>query len=138
MAASKRVPVEVQDDFLARQTKAKPVVALAELIWNSLDADASSVQVDLVRHDLAGGLSKIVVLDTGDGFSHVDAASMFGQLGGSWKRLQRQTQGKKRLVHGQEGRGRYKALALGRLVNWKVCYAQSGKTFAFEIAMREG
>lgn len=138
MAASKRVPVEVQDDFLARQTKAKPVGAIAELIWNSLDADASSVKVDLVRQDLAGGLSKIVVLDTGDGFSHADAASMFGKLGGSWKRLQRQTHGKKRLVHGQEGRGRYKALALGRTVNWKVCYAQSGKTFAFEIAMRDG
>lgn len=38
-------PVEVQSDFLEKITKAKPVQALAELVWNGLDADATSVSV---------------------------------------------------------------------------------------------
>jgi hypothetical protein len=36
------VNVEVRPDFLERQAKAQPVQALAELIWNGLDADATS------------------------------------------------------------------------------------------------
>lgn len=38
-------PVEVQSDFLEKITRSKPVQALAEFIWNSLDADASRVDV---------------------------------------------------------------------------------------------
>ena len=32
--------VKVQADFLERQSTAKPIQAVAELIWNGLDADA--------------------------------------------------------------------------------------------------
>ena len=38
-------PVEVQSDFLEKITRAKPVQALSEFIWNSFDADASKVDV---------------------------------------------------------------------------------------------
>lgn len=31
--------VEVQTDFLQRQTKARPVRAVAESVWNGLDAE---------------------------------------------------------------------------------------------------
>lgn len=44
--------VEVQPDFLERQCQAKPIQAVAELIWNGLDADATRVAVDLVRAGL--------------------------------------------------------------------------------------
>ncbi len=37
--------VEVQSDFLEKITRAKPVQALAEFIWYSLDEDASKVDV---------------------------------------------------------------------------------------------
>jgi hypothetical protein len=59
--------VEVQSDFLERQTKAPPVAAVAELIWNSLDADATDITVDF-ENDNLGGISKIVVSDNGDAF----------------------------------------------------------------------
>lgn len=97
MAGEEHVPVSVRDDFLARQTKAKPVPALAELIWNSLDGDATEVSVEFAHADLAGGMSKIVVYDNGDGFSRVDARALFGNLGGSWKRLIRQTKRNRRI-----------------------------------------
>ena len=39
--------VEVQPDFLERQSRSKPIQAVAELIWNGLDADASRIDVRL-------------------------------------------------------------------------------------------
>jgi hypothetical protein len=138
MVGEEHVSVAVRDDFLARQTKAKPPPALAELIWNSLDGDATEVWVLFAHNDLAGGMSKIVVYDNGDGFSRVDARALFGNLGGSWKRLTRQTRRNRRLIHGQEGRGRYKAFALGRSATWKVCYDDPRGRKAFEVRLLAG
>ena len=50
--ANHSYPVEVQSDFLEKITRAKPVQALAELIWNSLDADASNVDVFVEQNEL--------------------------------------------------------------------------------------
>ena len=61
MAEIEHVSVAVQDDFVARQTRAKPIPALAELIWNGLDADATTINVEFAHDDLAGGMSRIVV-----------------------------------------------------------------------------
>src|SRR5574338_334572 len=116
------VSVVVEDDFLERQSRAQPIAALAELIWNALDADATRVDVELIKKDLAGGLSQIIVTDNGTGFPRSEAATYFGKLGGSWKRTSRKTQRRSRMVHGQEGRGRYKAFALGKAVTWRVRY----------------
>lgn len=41
------------------------------------------------------------------------------------------------MVHGQEGRGRYKAFALGRSIEWKVCYLDNDKPKVFEIKLLE-
>ncbi|MGH9865745.1 MAG: ATP-binding protein, partial [Candidatus Acidiferrales bacterium] len=137
MNAVEHVPLAIQDDFLARQTRALPIAALAELIWNSVDGEASRVDVEFESNDLAGGLSKIVVYDDGEGFPRSEAARLFGNLGGSWKRLTRRSKTKNRMVHGQEGRGRYKAFALGCSIVWKVCYLNGGEPKAFQIILLE-
>jgi len=137
MTKEEHVSVAVRDDFLARQTKAKPVPALAELIWNCLDGDATDVSIEFEYNDLAGGMSKIVIYDNGDGFSRNDARALFGNLGGSWKRQIRQTKRNRRMIHGQEGRGRYKAFALGASATWKVCYDTPGGRKAFEVKLLE-
>lgn len=51
MAKTEHVSVAVQEDFVARQTRAKPVPALAELIWNGLDGDATDIRVEFVREE---------------------------------------------------------------------------------------
>lgn len=135
MDTNEHISVAVQDDFVARHTRAKPIPALAELIWNGLDGDARSIQVELVHDDLAGGLSKIVVYDDGDGFPREEAKALFGNLGGSWKRLTRQTRSFGRMIHGQEGRGRYKAFALGQAVTWDVCFKAADGNRAFQIRL---
>ena len=76
--------VEIQPDFLERQAKAEPIAAVAELIWNGLDADATAVTVDFVDDGLAG-INRIIVTDNGHGIPHVDAPILFRNLGGSWK-----------------------------------------------------
>lgn len=133
MTKEEHVQLSVQDDFLAGQTRAHPLTALSELIWNGLDADATSISVELKHDDLAGGLSQIAIYDNGDGFPRADARALFGNLGGSWKRLSRRSRRKGRMIHGQEGRGRYKALALGRSAVWKVCYKSQDVPMAFEV-----
>ena len=135
MTNIEHVSLAVREDFLARQTRANPIPALAELIWNSLDGDARCVDVEFAYHDLTGGLSKITVHDDGEGFPREQAAVLFGNLGGSWKRNTRYTRKTRRMIHGQEGRGRYKAFALGGAVTWKICYKADEQTRAFQVEL---
>jgi hypothetical protein len=64
--------VEVQPDFLERLAKAQPIAAVAELIWNELDADATAITVNL-ETDPLGALRRIIVTDDGHGFPFSDA-----------------------------------------------------------------
>lgn len=130
------VRVEVKPDFLARQTKAQPVQALAELIWNALDADATSVNIEF-EPDGIGGIAKIVIADNGDGIPRSEAPQLFKNLGGSWKQLRLTTTRLGRMLHGREGRGRFKAFALGDVVDWKVVYQRDDAPFRYDVAVLE-
>jgi hypothetical protein len=120
MPSTTTVHLEVERDFVERQAKAAPLQALAEFVWNSLDADATKVDITLERNAI--GLTSIVIRDNGTGFSWEDAPGLFGHLGGSWKRMRRTTVREGRMLHGREGRGRFKAMALGRVADWRVTY----------------
>ena len=128
--------VEIQSDFLERHAKALPIPAIAELIWNGLDADATAISVDL-EPDQLGGLKRIIVTDNGHGIPHADAPNLFRNLGGSWKKHGARTKIRNRQLHGQEGRGRFKAFALGGVVDWKVTYASDDKKFRYTITIME-
>lgn len=128
--------VEIQPDFLERQAKASPITAVAELIWNGLDADATAITVGL-EDDQLGGLKKIIVTDNGLGMPHAEAPTLFRNLGGSWKRHGARTKQRNRQLHGQEGRGRFKAFALGRAVDWQCTYARDGRLFRYDITILE-
>lgn len=114
------IAVTVQRDHIERLTSAKPIAALAELIWNALDADARTVRVEF-SHTGLDSLAGLVVADDGLGMTEADANIAFANLGGSWKMsVQRTKNG--RILHGREGRGRFKAFALGSLVTWEITY----------------
>jgi hypothetical protein len=126
------ISVQVQQDHLEHlAATGNPIGALAELIWNSLDADATLVEVDLHRNDL-GGISWVSVRDNGCGLRHDEALEAFRRLGGSWKKSRSRTVGG-RLLHGKLGRGRFKAFALGRRVVWKTVYEEKGRAVTFSI-----
>ncbi len=85
------ISVQVQEDHLRRLSHVKrPILALAELIWNSLDADATTINVIFDRNAL-GGLDRIRVVDNGIGMQPDKALDAFGRLGGSWKQLAART-----------------------------------------------
>jgi hypothetical protein len=73
--AIEHVSITIQDDFLERQTRAQPIAALAELIWNSLDGEATRVDVEFERGDLAGGLSKMIPMPPTTSDTEATAAS---------------------------------------------------------------
>jgi hypothetical protein len=111
--------LEVQQDFVERLATARPLQALSELIWNAFDADATDVRVEFDR-DASGLLRTIRVRDDGYGIPYEEARSLFTNLGGSWKRARKRSRHENRLLHGEEGKGRFRALALGRVVDWNV------------------
>src|SRR5262249_20733456 len=116
--------IEIEDDFMARQTRAEPVRALAKVIGTAL---TRGYDVEFQFKDWAQGMSKIVVYDDGGRIPRDHAKLLFGHLGGPWKRMKRPTECRDRMVHSQEGRGRYKTSALGTAADWKVCYLSKGE-----------
>ena len=118
--------VEVQPDFMQKLAHVQPVTGIAELIWNALDADADSVSV--ILDDVSLGQERLIVRDNGEGFGYEDAPKFFRNLGNSWKRGRHTTE-RGRHLHGSEGQGRFKALAVGRVVEWKVVHKKAEKKF---------
>ena len=132
----KTFEIQVQDDHLERiaQTR-KPVLALAELIWNAVDADATRIDVTLIGDGL-NGLKAMEITDNGHGIPYAKAEELFSRLGGSWKQGRRHSLEQNRILHGKEGRGRFRAFALGRVVDWDVCApGQDGGLQHYRISM---
>src|SRR6185503_8163293 len=101
----KQVQVKVQSDHLERMTRVKsPIDAIAELIWNALDADATEIRVD-IKTGFLDGVEEIIVSDNGHGIDYLQAEPAFSNLGGSWKRSTLQSRNKRRM-HGKAGQGR--------------------------------
>nr|AHE14541.1 hypothetical protein asmbl_6 [uncultured bacterium] len=121
---SARFAVQVdpdQFDRLARPTQ--PLAAVAELVWNSLDAEAQVVTVSIGRTDL-DGVETVVVTDDGHGMTNEESIRDFQKLGGSWKKAGaaglRLSKNRKRSLHGSNGEGRFRAFALGRTAEWST------------------
>ena len=127
-------PIEVEADFLSRLSRASAVTALAELIWNSLDADARNVDVTFLYNEL-DGMDSIVIRDDGHGMTYLEAPNFFGKLGGSWKSLGKRTEHEERFLHGKDGNGRFRAFTLGEHVEWEVTYTKSEGPSTFTITM---
>lgn len=126
----KEIFVQAQADHIESLFKATPLAAIEELVWNALDANASEVQIDLVMNPL-GGIEAIRVSDDGTGIDVLKVDSTFGSLGGSWKRAGA-AEGARRL-HGRHGRGRFKAFALGTVVEWRTTMRVGSDLISFLI-----
>jgi len=132
MSSETTVTVEVRDDHLEVLARTKPMTALAELIWNALDAEATDVRIEFEENEL-GGLEEIRISDNGLGLHHEDALVVFRNLGGSWKRTGPRVNASKRTLHGKFGKGRFRAFSLGHDVRWTSIYEDSGERHRFGI-----
>src|SRR5258708_9358722 len=84
-AAMKIITVEVQPDHLQTIARVKrPLGAVAELIWNGLDADATQIDVELRRNQMEG-LTAVLGSDNGHGLPYDGSEDAFQNLGGRLK-----------------------------------------------------
>ena len=125
--------VQVEGDHIRKLASARPLPAVAELLWNAVDADATRIDVEIASDDMA--MRCLSVRDNGHGIPHSDVEALFGKLGGSWKARGTRSKDKGRILHGKEGKGRFKALALGRVADWVVRYRESGKLLRYKITL---
>jgi Histidine kinase-, DNA gyrase B-, and HSP90-like ATPase len=109
------ISVVVGEDHLAAFRRS-PKIGIAELIWNSLDADATEVDIE---HELNPfeGIDAVIVRDNGTGMTAADARVGFRNFGDSWKRTASTTPSG-RAIHGKLGRGRYTAFSIGAHPVW--------------------
>lgn len=128
-----QIKLQVGKSHVIENTKcSNALVAVEELIWNALDADAKNVSVTL-NHNKLEAIDTIRIEDDGDGISFEAWRDAFGRLGDSLKVNQRQSKSG-RSVHGKSGKGRLKALGVGSLVKWISRYKDdSGRVNQFTI-----
>src|SRR3984893_6541765 len=108
------------------------VKALAEFVWNALDADATKVSVDLIRNAL-GGLESFLIRDNGTGISKKRAEHDFESLGESWKLKTSRTPLLSRVIHGKEGQGRLRFFSLAQKARWCSVYEEATSLFQLTI-----
>jgi hypothetical protein len=118
-----KVQVTAEKDFIESLTASRPIPALAELIWNGFDADSKNVQIFLNFNDMER-IESIRVRDYGYGIDPSKVEKLFGSLGNSWKRAKVRQFG--RSLHGKNGKGRFKAFALGEIAEWNTTYKDEG------------
>lgn len=131
----KTITVQVREDHLETLARTKPMAAMAELIWNALDAEATEVRVEFLENDLEG-LEAIRIVDNGHGLHYDDAFIVFQNLGGSWKREGMRTLKRKRMLHGKFGKGRFRAFTLGNRIEWQSVYDEDGALHSYSIIGR--
>lgn len=102
---------EISDGGIKKHFKnLDPYRALFELVWNSLDARAGTVKVDIQEQPL-GGVVRVVVSDDGEGIDFLSIKSNFGRFNDSDKR-------EDDALHGSHGRGRLAFHRLAREATW--------------------
>lgn len=129
-----RRKLKVGRDHVQKQAQASPLAAVEELIWNGLDAGGKVVEVRLFENEM-NGVDRIEVEDRGSGIPPDEVDRAFGTIGESTKLNKRSTP-EGRSLHGREGRGRFKALALCPSPTWKTTFKANGQHLTHSLTFR--
>lgn len=125
--------VEVKARGIKNRLKTvKPYRAIAEYIWNGIDAGASTVEISYDCNALEN-VTNLTIKDDGDGipFSLVD--QKFTPVLSSEKAEQEVQHS---LIHGKNGLGRLTFFHFAQKAKWKTCYkAEGGNKLSYEIAV---
>ncbi|MGL5955807.1 MAG: ATP-binding protein [Brevinema sp.] len=113
-------PIKLTTDTL-KKYKTTQLKAIQEIIWNSIDGDATEIKLYFEYNDL-GMINKITIIDNGHGFSSDDIQYDISNLSLSNKSNKTHSP-QKRLYHGKRGEGFYKIAQSGD-VTW---YSSNGK-----------
>lgn len=109
--------------------------AIAEYIWNGLDANANQIDVDFILDEENIGLEiykSISISDNGTGIPFDEIKIKFGKVLESPKGQSSGTD-KSTLIHGKNGYGRYTFYSFAEHARWDTTYYQDHKYFNFNI-----
>lgn len=127
----KNIDVILGKDHLEDISSAKPIPAIKEIIWNAFDSNSLIVKVLFHKYSNTNTIERVTIQDQGEGIPHHNVSSLFGSLGESWKKDAKKNGD--RSLHGQYGKGRFKAFSLGEIVVWSTCVEDKGKYFRYSI-----
>ncbi|WP_224653629.1 ATP-binding protein [Pectobacterium versatile] len=127
----KNIDVILGKDHLEDISSAKPIPAIKEIIWNAFDSKSLIVKVLFQECQNTNTIDKIIIQDEGEGIPHNNVSSLFGSLGESWKKDAKKNGD--RSLHGQFGKGRFKAFSLGEIVIWSTWVEDNGKYYKYSI-----
>lgn len=109
--------------------------AIAEYIWNGLDANANQIDVDFILDEENIELEiykSISISDNGTGIPFDEIKIKFGKVLESPKGQSSGTD-KSTLIHGKNGYGRYTFYSFAEHARWDTTYYQDHKYFNFNI-----
>ncbi|MDO6385399.1 ATP-binding protein [Uliginosibacterium sp. 31-12] len=110
-----------------------PEQALAEYVWNGLDAKASSIEVCFELNP-AGGIAAMHVSDNGHGIPFELLEQKFGVFMDSEKIIHRsQTKRTSSETHGKDGIGRLTFCVFAQDAEWVTVYEQEGRKYRYTI-----
>lgn len=116
------IPIKTTDKHFDNTYTTLPVItALKEIIFNSLDADATKIDIFIKPNSLNTDIEEFVIKDNGIGIPFPDNTTQndtFAFLGQSTKTIG-QTNKFNRLMHGKKGEGRFKGFSLGDVLLWE-------------------
>ena len=125
--------LKAKNDHLQRVASTRDSIkAIAEYVWNALDADATEISVDLDRTSL-GGIVAIVIRDNGSGISQSRAEHELRKSGKSWKLHAARTAKRGRAIHGKEGQGRLRFYSLAQTARSTSVYETNEGCFQIKI-----
>lgn len=130
----KTLKVSIESDAVEKLVTSDFARGIEELIWNAIDDDAHTINVDF-KYNEAGGLTEVKVTDDGNGIDFNKASDVFGAIGGSSKKKQKTSIKLGRKLHGEEGKGRYRAFAIGKHICWTSTCLERGKLVDFDISI---
>lgn len=113
------VEVKVGQQDIRAHAEVSPEVAVAELVWNAIDADAAEVRITTDRTNLDAPPDRLRVVDNGTGIPANKIRELLGTHRESWKRDARYSPGNRRPMHGRNGRGRFRVYAIANEATWR-------------------
>lgn len=107
--------------------------AIMEIVWNSIDADASEISIDLTSNVIGSGIDSLSITDNGHGIEYEKIQEYLKELGKSAKKNSHKSP-KGRIYHGKKGKGRFYFLNIGEKITWEtVARDKNGKLNFYEI-----
>lgn len=104
--------------------------ALCEYVWNSFEANATTVTIDYISNEL-GGIEQIIIADNGDGISYDNLHNTFGAFLNSQKNsksLQVKTKANK-------GKGRFSCFSFASFAEWSTVTSSASGNIAYTIKL---